>query len=105
MKTQKELWTGAGSYQQAVLWYLRQLREHGVIESHRAGRTVRYRLTGRLELVKDRCAAMWEGFRSDLLKRLAADGVAPRVLRDDAKGVIIQLDLGQRKFSLKVERI
>jgi len=103
--TQRELWAATGTYQQSVLWYLSYLEKLGIVAAKRTGTRVSYNLTRRLEDVKEHGSVIWDDFKTSLLKRLANDGVAPRVLRDDAKGIIIQLDTGQRRFNLKVERI
>ena len=103
--TQKELWTKAGTYQQAALWYIEQLEAQGIITKRKKGKNTLYSITGRLDEVKEHSGMIWDAFRDNLVKKLEADGVAPRVVRNDRKGVIIQLDSGQRKFNLKVEKI
>ena len=103
--TQKEIMILSDTYQQSVQWYLAQMKELSLINYTKKGRNTIYTDTGRIEEVKEHCNVLYDDFIKDLMIKLRKDGVAPKVIREDAKGTIIQLDLGERKHSLKIERV
>lgn len=103
--SQKEIIAIADTYQQSAGWYLNQLKDFGIVETKKEGRYTIFSMTSRLEEIKEHCTVLWDDFKSDLLVRLQKDGVAPKVTRDDVRGIIIHIDSGSKKFSLKIKKV